>query len=354
MKVLFDGSHLNNLGGIGRDSRVLLDSVKLAFGESQITVVYPGGIKGKLFDSPPKRKILRMAQLYCLIRKKSIEIQIPAHAIFIQSHISLYTPKSFTGKHILRVHDIFPLSNPEWFRFFSRKLFELGFKSISNSTTLLYDSESTKASVAKYSNRNQKNDKVLLCPVVLSSTEPCNSCRACGFASDGNAHFLAIGTIEPRKNYEFLLQAWDEFNSENSNTKKKLVIIGRSGWKNRKLISRLRVSRKTIWLDSACDFGIKKILHDSCALISSSKDEGFGLTPGEALSFGVPIILSDISIYREIYPRADVFFSLAATDELKDAFKDFSNKLIRNSPENLFEDRFNKITDALLLLVKQV
>jgi glycosyltransferase involved in cell wall biosynthesis len=354
LKVIFDGSYLHNLGGIGRDSRTLLDAVKSSFGESQISIIYPVGIRGKLLETPPKKITLRLAQLYCWVRKKTIEIQIPAHSIFIQSHISLYTPKDFSGKHVLRLHDIFPISNPEWFRLFSRKVFELGFNSISDSTTLFYDSESTKFSVAKYSNRNQNNDKVLLCPVLLSSEEPCNNCRACRFVSDANAHFLAIGTIEPRKNYDFLLEAWDEFSSENTDIKQNLVIIGKSGWKNRKLISRLHTTRKTIWIDSACDFGIKKILQDSIALISSSKDEGFGLTPGEALLFGVPIILSDILIYREIYPQADVFFSLAATDQLKDAFKIFSDKLIRNAPENLFENRFNKITDALLLLAKQV
>lgn len=56
------------------------------------------------------------------------------------------------------------------------------------------------------------------------------------------------------------------------------------------------------------DRKMRELLAGSCGLISSSREEGFGLPPLEALALGVPVVLSDIPVYREVYGPWASFF----------------------------------------------
>jgi glycosyltransferase involved in cell wall biosynthesis len=49
-------------------------------------------------------------------------------------------------------------------------------------------------------------------------------------------------------------------------------------------------------------------LADAFALVSASKDEGFGIPLVEAMRHGIPLVLSDIPIFREIAQDAALYF----------------------------------------------
>jgi glycosyltransferase involved in cell wall biosynthesis len=52
----------------------------------------------------------------------------------------------------------------------------------------------------------------------------------------------------------------------------------------------------------------REILDDSFALVTASKDEGFGIPVIEAMSRSIPVVLSDIKIFREVASGAGHFF----------------------------------------------
>ena len=122
---------------------------------------------------------------------------------------------------------------------------------------------------------------------------------------------LAVGTLEIRKNYELLLrivQLADERDQEIPH----FVFVGMPGWGTTDLIKQLvsneKLEKSITWLTDVDD-GQLKWLYENCeGLLSPSFSEGYGLPVGEAKLFSKPTFLSDIAVYRELFPDS-VFMS---------------------------------------------
>lgn len=73
-----------------------------------------------------------------------------------------------------------------------------------------------------------------------------------------------------------------------------------------------------------------EILDKSYALVSASKDEGFGIPVIEAMSRSIPVVISDIPIFREVASTAGSFFN-------PDSPKDFSEKVKNLEPRETWQ-----------------
>jgi glycosyltransferase involved in cell wall biosynthesis len=112
---------------------------------------------------------------------------------------------------------------------------------------------------------------------------------------------LSVGTIEPRKGYDDLLDAfeclWGVGREET------LVIVGKPGWKTIDLQSRimrlLRDKSRLVWLQNASDNQLSLLYRNAIGLIAASRAEGYGLPILEAQAFGCPILARDIPVFRE-------------------------------------------------------
>jgi glycosyltransferase involved in cell wall biosynthesis len=67
-------------------------------------------------------------------------------------------------------------------------------------------------------------------------------------------------------------------------------------------------SAKVIFHNGVSEEKYHELLEESMALVSGSKDEGFGIPLVEAMSRGIPIVVSDIGIFREIGGDAGIYF----------------------------------------------
>ncbi len=148
----------------------------------------------------------------------------------------------------------------------------------------------------------------------------------CGNQSDTdfqNDTYLMVGTIEPRKNYDFVVNAFHKL-WENG-VKVKLVIVGRIGWKNRHIIERIIDSPyKDQYLFMYNNLPDNELIgfYSKCkALIIASSIEGFGLPLVEAIAHKKLVLSSDIPIFREIGQSYPVFFDLNNENSLVDAVK---------------------------------
>lgn len=114
--------------------------------------------------------------------------------------------------------------------------------------------------------------------------------------------FLVVGTIEPRKNHGYLLDAFDLLWARGSEAK--LCIVGRVGWKCDDFIKRVtahpELGRKLFMFNSLDDNGLECAYSKASALIFPSFAEGFGLPLVEAMQRGLPAIASDIPVFREV------------------------------------------------------
>lgn len=119
--------------------------------------------------------------------------------------------------------------------------------------------------------------------------------------SDGPS-FLMVGTIEPRKGHELVLNTFEKLWSVGIDVR--LVIVGKQGWMVENLVDRIRnhpkFGKKLYWLEGVSDKYLNKVYEKSSCLIAASCGEGFGLPLIEAAQHKLPIIARDIPVFREV------------------------------------------------------
>ena len=115
-------------------------------------------------------------------------------------------------------------------------------------------------------------------------------------------YYLMVGTIEPRKGHEDVLEAFDEYWDKGGQAR--CVFVGRKGWKVRQLVQRLEhhkeFNHKLFWLKGIEDSLLKKLYNEAEAVIVAAHVERYGLPIVEALNYKKAVLARDIPIFREI------------------------------------------------------
>jgi alpha-1,3-rhamnosyl/mannosyltransferase len=130
------------------------------------------------------------------------------------------------------------------------------------------------------------------------ATEPVLSAlglRHCGYA-------LFVGTIEPRKNLEALLAAYEAL-PHALRRQYPLVLVGFSGWQNDAIMRRLRAAQDAGWaryLGFLETTQLPVLFAGARVFLFPSLYEGFGLPVLEALASGVPVVTSTTSSLPEV------------------------------------------------------
>lgn len=122
--------------------------------------------------------------------------------------------------------------------------------------------------------------------------------------------FVSVGTLEPKKGYDIVLDAFDYLWS--IGTEVGYVIFGKYGWNSYALRNRLfghkRFGNGLWWIENASDTDLDFAYINGSALIQGSVAEGFGLPIIEAEKFNMPIVASDIDVFREINAQRCIYF----------------------------------------------
>lgn len=121
--------------------------------------------------------------------------------------------------------------------------------------------------------------------------------------------FLTVGSLEPRKNILFLINAFIKF-KKNKKTDFKLVISGRSAWGSteiRDLIKRNNLQEEIILTGYLGDEELLSLYNLATYFVFPSKYEGFGLPVLEAMACGTPVIVSNSSSLPEVAGDAAIY-----------------------------------------------
>lgn len=125
---------------------------------------------------------------------------------------------------------------------------------------------------------------------------------------------IAVGTIEPRKNYEALVAALAHLPGEWN-----AAVVGRKGWGPIAGEWDARIeqsSGRLAWHGHASDESLLALYRQSSCFVSMSLAEGFNMPLVEAGSLGLPVVVSDIEIHRSVAPPWARFVPLSATPEM--------------------------------------
>lgn len=122
-------------------------------------------------------------------------------------------------------------------------------------------------------------------------------------------YIMTLSTIEPRKNMALLVQAYSELMAEGHKLPE-LVLVGRSGWKNKDLFDGCsREAKEHIHLPGYIDNEELAGVYGGAELfVFPSIYEGFGMPPLEAMKAGTIVVSSDAASMPEVMGDSAIYF----------------------------------------------
>jgi len=125
-------------------------------------------------------------------------------------------------------------------------------------------------------------------------------------------YILSVGTIQPRKNYVKLIEAFKMFLALNKQKFQNitLVIVGKKGWLYEEILkapASFGVENQVKFLDFVTDDDLPSLYAHALCFALPSLYEGFGLPVLEAMSYRCPVVVSNISSLPEIAGKAGVY-----------------------------------------------
>lgn len=119
-------------------------------------------------------------------------------------------------------------------------------------------------------------------------------------------YILAVGTLQPRKNFARLIEAFSTL----ADTDISLVIVGKKGWLYEDILAapqKYGVEHRVKFMDFVPDEDLPGLYINASCFALPSLYEGFGLPVLEAMSYGVPVVVSDTSSLPEIAGDAGIY-----------------------------------------------
>lgn len=256
------------------------------------------------FDYP--NKLLNYGMIMPFNRPKLDQL-LGGVDLFFSPHINFLAVSDSTDL-ILTIHDLSFLRHPEFFS--SRK--NLWHKCLSvkkiarQAKQIITVSNSTKNDVVELLGVPPEKVTVIYSGVGSDIGRVQDSAKLSQVREEYglNDNFLLyLGTIEPRKNLEALIEAFEILKKEKNHDDLQLVLAGGTGWKYGGIINKIESSefKDSIKLLGYVKRGDKSALYSLArGFVYPSLYEGFGFPPLEASRCGLPVLVSYSSSLPEI------------------------------------------------------
>ncbi len=222
------------------------------------------------------------------------------HSNLGEEFLSILKPAGCSKIRIM-IHDMIPLDFPQY----CKPDMPQGFRRKMQAVAAVVDqvicnSEYTRSRVRKYFQKWPNDASYTVANLAVES-----HFKSGGTAKSTPASFVVLGTIEPRKNHDFLLDVWADLSKTLSEKDMPILhIIGKRGWENTRFFNRLdhfpMLGSKIIEHNSLDDQNLNALLGAADALLFPSFAEGYGLPALEAMAAGIPVICSDIPVFNEL------------------------------------------------------
>lgn len=143
-------------------------------------------------------------------------------------------------------------------------------------------------------------------------------------------YILAVGTLQPRKNYVRLIEAFSLLQKKTGADELQLVIAGKKGWLFDEILTapqKFGVAARVKFLDYVPDKDLPLLYEHAVCYALPSLYEGFGLPVLEAMANGCQVVVSNVSSLPEIAGDAGIYVDPENVESitlgLSTALKDF-------------------------------
>ncbi len=333
MKVVLNGLHITYpISGVGRYTIELGRALESLLGDGKI-FWFGKEYLGKALhhsafeDGMPKHRILYI--LKRLLRKtpgKRTGIHLWRNYQF-RSYVknikpSLYHETNYAlfdfeeGPTLLTLYDLSFVRHPEWHPKDRVRYFEqYCLKQLSRVDAILTISEYSKKEIIELL-RIDPQKIFITYPGVGPNFNPVGE----RMKDLPYPYILFVGSLEPRKNLDTLLQAYRSL-PENIKKDFPLIITGAWGWSNRKkkVTQFCLKDGSSLFTDYVPQAYLPNLYRGAKLFVYPSLYEGFGLPVLEAMASGVPVISSNISALPEVVGDAGILVNPYLVEELTEA-----------------------------------
>jgi len=300
----------------------------------------------------PRMNPIYDIKFYSFLKKDKLDIFHVFH-----SWLPEFIPSGL--KLIVTIHDIFSITDPLFF--IKRKPFHkiirnyfkcITRRSLNKCDIIITVSYFCKNEIKKYFNISNKRIEVIYnAPGITFEESKYPTKRLID-----DEYIFYLGNFRSYKNVDVLIHGFKIYLSKYSNKKDiKMVIAGNDSDKQVKFLTdELNIRERIIFFLIPSDEQVYNLYNYASALILPSKYEGLGLPPLEAMTFGVPVIISDAKALVETSGSAALIFRRNDPEDLSKAIKtilDDSNlrhDLVKKGFENV--KKYNWKQSALKLL----
>jgi glycosyltransferase involved in cell wall biosynthesis len=319
--VGFDAtSAVRQTAGIGRYTRQLLAALAQLDDDTRYRLFYWG--RGECNGSLPQldrrfrvRKLPisdRVANAVWHRARAPLPVQLVVGAFDLYHSPDFTLPPVFGRPAVLTVHDLAFLRTPECaFPSLRAYLQEVVPRSVERATHVVAVSESTRRDCIELLGTPPAKVTTILegvGPAFHPSVDPEADRVRLREAGIAGSYILTAATLEPRKNYVRLLEAFALLRARG--VTHRLVIAGQPGWMFEPIfeaVRRLKLVDAVKFLRPD-DRLLAALYGRADVFVFPSLYEGFGIPPLEALACGAPVACSDTSSLPEVVGDAAVLF----------------------------------------------
>ncbi len=131
-------------------------------------------------------------------------------------------------------------------------------------------------------------------------------------------YLLTVGTIQPRKNVDIVLDALDRL-AAGGRTIPPLVLVGRVGWMSDDVLARAEASPHVLRRGEVPEADLPLLYAGADVFVSPSSYEGFGFTWAEAMACGTAVIAGTGSSCDEVIGDAGILLEPRNVEAVADA-----------------------------------
>ncbi|MFC4222254.1 glycosyltransferase family 4 protein [Lysinibacter cavernae] len=269
----------------------------------------------------------------CLLIHAPTSIKEPFTSLLLNRYRpdALFSPMQTIGtfgrrfKLILTLHDTIyyrhrtPPRNLSWPIRLGWRLFHLSY--VPQRLTL--NSGDVVATVSETSKREFERVRLTKRPIVVipnAAPERADDVGKPTVSEAGPRNLIYMGSFMPYKNVETLIRGMSGLPEHTLHLLSRITPERRAEYE-----AIIPSGANVVFHNGVSDDEYTNLLLNNAALVTASKDEGYGLPVAEALSLGVPAVVSNLPIFREVGGEGALYFSVDNPEDFAEQIRRLDN-----------------------------
>lgn len=317
----------NQHGGIGRYILQLVTRLTaLGVGHKFILFYHPGSIQQADWEllrvKPAVHMVAAPYRHYSVAEQVRLPKLLGKYSLDIMFFPNFNVPVMYKGPFVVTIHDVIHhkiggVKKSHWLHFQAYK--KVIQHAASSSQGIITVSEHSKKEIAETLHVSPQKISVTYEGSFLRGDIPEQMLQQVKQSFRlAKPYFMFVGVLQRNKNIIQLARGFDAF-LKKYRLEMDLVIVGKADphypdIKHHALD--IQHSDHVVFTGYVDDHALSALYKGAHAFVTASKYEGFGLPGVEAMHFGLPLAVSNIPVFNEIYDNAAVYFDPDNTDDI--------------------------------------